>query len=125
MATISFYDYVALNQAQKEMVKILGIKVQDPPKKRWSHKRPSCPEEYTLQVNTTCSLCRTKVQSYFRMFKTKDHLQGIKLAYIRKADKTTEQTVTTCKYCYEHLRSLPKETLIKRYIKLYRKSINT
>ena len=123
MKKISRRDYDSLNPEQKEIVKKLGIQIDENSTSSFrSHRcNDSVLENYACVVETTCKLCQTVSISVFAMTGTGglltssqsslDAIEGMKV-------KTRAETVNVCSNCHDILKLMSTEDLIALTIRV-------
>ena len=122
MKKISRRDYDSLNPEQKEIVKKLGIQIDENSTSSFRSQRvnDSVLENYACVVETTCKLCQTVSISDFAMegtggllVSTQSSLDAIEGMTV----KTRAETVLTCPACHDILKLMPQEDLIALTLK--------
>ena len=130
MKSISQETFNSFNREQKELVKLLGLKVVKKYKKK-SEFKVNCPKEYKLRVIEICSFCGSVKIHYYLMLKdgNKRNLISNKVSSevfkrTKLEEKSLNQGPITCSSCPLFLAAMPKEKLIKMYLKLRRTNFN-
>lgn len=122
-------QWETLPEESKEVLRNLNIlDLVKPLKNKHSPaEAKTLPKPYILLRTSTCSLCKTTFNTYFRMLPAPTNpylLQGenVSLNSIRSTEDIVKETehCLTCSYCYKILEKESKEELIKRIVILTR-----
>jgi hypothetical protein len=122
-------QWKTLQEESKEVLRRLNIlDLVKPLKNKHSPaEAKTLPKPYVLLRISTCSLCKTTFNTYFRMLPAPTNpylLQGENVSSdsILSTEDIIEETehCLTCSYCYKILEKESKEELIKRIIILTR-----
>ena len=122
-------QWQALSTSDKEVLETLNILdlVKPLPSKPQSQPQP-LPEPYVLLRVSTCSICETTTEYYFRMLPFQENPYALQAREISFEDILPTDTVrkekescSGCFHCYKVLAKETKRELIKRIIILTRR----
>jgi len=108
---------IVLSQEESAILAKLGLRAgKRREKKRVVNAKKRSLQSYTLEIQTTCKLCKGKETFYYLMEKTNSFsLTGRKVLTLQeKATKVETRTTSSCSRCKENLLKLSKEELIKK-----------
>ena len=126
-ARMTLRQWKELPERDKEILKALNILdlVKPLPSKHSPTSPQPLPKPYVLVITSTCSICETIFEKYFRMLPSEGSpyiLQAKEIAFknILPTDTIRKKKgfCSGCFYCYEVLAKESKRELIKRIISL-------
>lgn len=122
MKKIPRAHYESLKPSEQEMIKSLGIEIEDEykPERQSRRMADSVLEKYACIIETECKLCKTTVIKIFSMEGTGGLLVSHESS-IEQVEgmtvKTRIETVLTCTSCHDILKLMSQEDLIALTIK--------